>query len=517
MSADSNETLRATGFDPKPSASPIKDETPAQTQRGVWLAGIVGVILLAFVVFVLPSLAPNPAERDESASTNLDSVAGSNGSSNQSSASEIAANKVQERSPFAEAQLAKARRAAQEALQSLLETQARLEARAVKDWAPSEFSDATSQAIEGDQLYRDQEFGGAETKYLMAQSKLDALEVQLPEEVATRLEKLIASIEASQTGVAESLSQTLAQMAPDSTNVIETVERVAAMPEVAMLIEKASDLFSERELSSALEKIQEAIALDPAHKRLQALWAEYSAALNNEQFLAAMTRGFEALEANNFIGAKKAFNLAATLKPTDKSPAVALDQVKEKETLSKLNRLVQSAREFELSEAWDSAADAYRDALTLDPSLIQASEGLAVAEPMSKLFDRLQTIIDKSARLVDPSILSDAQATVAEATSNLKSKSEMPKLDALLTRVQAVVQEASTPLPVTFLSDGATEVTIKRVAKLGTLTSRVVSLRPGQYQVLGSRDGFRDVLVTLNAGVNRENQITISCTEAVGR
>lgn len=517
MSADSNETLRATGFDPKPSASPIQDESPAQAERGVWLAGIVGLILLALVVFVLPSLAPNPAERDKSASTNLDSVAGSNGSSNQRSTSQTAANQVQERSPFAEAQLAKARRAAQEALQGLLETQARLEARAVKDWAPTEYGDATSLAIEGDQLYRDQEFGGAETKYLMAQSKLDALEALLPEEVAARLEKLIASIEASQTGAAETLSQTLTQMAPDSTDVIEAVERVATMPEVAILIEKASDLFSERELSSALARIQEAIALDPAHKRLQALSAEYSAALNDEQFVAAMTRGFEALEANNFIGAKKAFNLATTLKPTDKSPAVALDQVMERETLSRLNRLVQSAREFELSEAWDSAADAYRDALALDPSLVQASEGLAIAEPMSNLFDRLTTIIDKSARLVDPSILSDAQATVAEAASNLKDKSEMPKLDALLSQAQAVVREASTPLPVTILSDGATEVTIKRVARLGTLTSRVVSLRPGQYQLLGSRDGFRDVLVTLNVGVNRENQLAISCTEAIGQ
>ena len=55
----------------------------------------------------------------------------------------------------------------------------------------------------------------------------------------------------------------------------------------------------------------------------------------------------------------------------------------------------------------------------------------------------------------------------------------------------------------------------KRVAKLAIyLSSRLAEV--GQYQVLGSRDGFRDVLVTLNVGVNRE-PVTIGCTEAIGR
>ena len=184
-----------------------------------------------------------------------------------------------------------------------------------------------------------------------------------------------------------------------------------------------------------------------------------------------MTRGFEALEAGNFAAAKTAFNSAATLKPNDNSPSVALAQAKEAEILSALNRYVITAEQEERNENWEAAAASYKEALTLDPSLVQASEGLARAEPMADLFSRLNTIVEKSARLVDPTILGDAKTTVEEAETALNNsdgKAAMPKLEALWNQTVKVVENASTPLPVTIVSDGATEITIKRVARLGT-------------------------------------------------
>ncbi len=513
MSSDSDDQLRAASFDPKPSAAPTLETSTSPNQSGVWIAGAIGVALLAFVVLVLPSLAPEPAT-----SPSLDTA----GSANTASSSDQVTSKrgeTEERSPFAEAQMAKARRAAQEALQQLLETQARLEARAVNVWAELEFSEATAVAVEGDVFYREQIFAEAETKYRAAQSALDAIEATLSEEISARLEMLLAAIEASDAEEASGLSQTLSQMAPDSAEVVEAVERVATIPEVAALIESASNLFDQRKFSDALEQIQSAIALDPVHKRLQALTQDYRSALTDDRFQKAMTQGFEALEAGNFAAAKTAFNSAAALKPNDKSPAVALAQAEEAEILSALNRYVVTAERQERDENWEAAAASYKEALKLDPSLVQASDGLARAEPMADLFSRLNTIIEKAARLVDPTILSDAQTTVSEAKAALNGsdgKGAMPKLEALWNQAVTVVENASTPLPVTIASDGLTEITIKRVARLGTLTSRTVSLRPGQYQLLGSRVGFRDVLVTLNVGVDRENSIDIRCTEAIG-
>lgn len=514
MSSNSDDRLRAASFDPKASETVASQPNTKPSQLGVWITGAVGLALLAFVVLVLPSLAPEPIapiSTDSFGSANTESASKQTTSSN---------SQDEERSPFVEAQMAKARRAAQEALQQLLETQSRLEARAVNAWAEVEFAEATAVAVEGDVFYREQRFSEAETTYRTAQSALDAIEAQLPQEVSTRLEMLLAAIQSSDAKKATDLSQTLSQMAPDSAEVAKALERVATIPDVAALIKSASTLFAQQSFNHALEQIYAAIALDPAHNRLLALARDYRSALTDDRFQKAMTQGFEALEMSDFAAAKTAFNSATALKPNDKSPGVALAQANEAEVLSALNRYVANAKQAELSESWKLAAGSYKEALALDPSLVQASEGLARAEPMGDLFSRLNTIVEKSARLVDPTILGDAQATVEEGKDALNKSigttSKMPKLEELWTQAAKVVENATTPLPVTIASDGVTEVTIKRVARLGTLTSRTVSLRPGQYQILGSRMGFRDVLVTLNVGVDLKNSIVIRCTEAIG-
>ncbi len=515
MPSDSDDRLRAASFDPRPSTTPNAEATEKPRQRGVWIAGAIGFLLLGFVVFILPSLTPEPklvSRVENSGTANTESLSqGVNDASREGS----------ERSPFAEAQLAKARRDAQEALQNLLETQARLEARSVSTWAETAFAEATEVAVEGDIFYREQNFAEAETKYRAAQTALDGIEARLPAEISARLEMLLTAIEASHAENAAALSQTLSQMAPDNADVIEAIERVPTIPEVATLIQTASDLFKQRSFEDALKQLEAASVLDPAHQRLKVLVRDYRNALTDDRFQKAMTRGFEALEADDFAAAKNAFNSAAALKPNDTSPRVALDQAEEAEILSALNRYVSNAEQQAASENWEAAATSYRAALALDPNLVQAAEGLARAEPMADLFSRLTTIVDKPARLVDPVILRDAQTTIEDARGELNdtpgAKSAMPKLDALWAKALEVVDNASTPLPVTIVSDGATEITIKRVARLGTLTSRTVSLRPGQYQLLGSRVGFRDVLMTLNVGVDRANTIEIRCTEAIGR
>ena len=278
MSSDSDDRLRAASFDPKPSAAPTPETSTKPSQSGVWIAGAIGVVLLAFVVLVLPSLAPEPAT-----SPSLDTASSAKTASN---GNQVASKRgePEERNPFAEAQMAKARRAAQEALQQLLETQARLEARAVNVWAELEFSEATAVAVEGDVFYREQIFAEAETKYREAQSALDAIEAQLSGEISTRLEILLAAIEASDAEKAAGLSKTLSQMAPDSAEVVEAVERVATIPDVAALIESASNLFDQRSFSEALEQIQSAIALDPVHKRLKGLAKDYRSALTDDRF-----------------------------------------------------------------------------------------------------------------------------------------------------------------------------------------------------------------------------------------
>ena len=106
---------------------------------------------------------------------------------------------------------------------------------------------------------------------------------------------------------------------------------------------------------------------------------------------------------------------------------------------------------------------------------------------------------------------SEAEAALAANTQT------SPVLKGKVAAVRSAVATASTPLPVVITSDGLTEITIKRVVRLGTVSSRTISLRPGQYQFLGSRDGYRDVLVTASINATSDNRIDVRCEEAIIR
>jgi hypothetical protein len=68
-----------------------------------------------------------------------------------------------------------------------------------------------------------------------------------------------------------------------------------------------------------------------------------------------------------------------------------------------------------------------------------------------------------------------------------------PRLSQRLDELKALVDAARTPVKVMIKSDNLTEVAVYKVGKLGRFTTRELSLRPGTYTVVGSRDGYKDV------------------------
>ena len=514
MTDDSKDALRAASFEPRSDALSAHEVAEAPRPIGIWIASAVGAMLLGFVVFVLPQLAHTPDTQSSAVSSSIAEgtqiVPASSPSGSQENASE--------RSPFAEAQLAKARRSAQEVLQSLLETQSRLESRGVDQWAADDFLAASAVALDGDALYRAQDFVAAEALYQQALDSLNGLEARLSDEIDKRLALLFDAIESGDEATAGIIAPLLQQMAPDSDAVFDAVERVPFMPVIADLETAAKSNFEQGRLNTAVAQVDEALALDPAHQRLADVARQYKSALTQQRFEDAMTTGFGLLGNNDFAGARAAFQSARNILPAANGPKAALAQLEEAETLSRLNDLLNQATDLAAQEQWAKAVEVLEAALAIDASLVEASDGLDRARPLAELFAKLDTIVEKQARLVDPVVLSEAELSLSEAEAALAANVQtMPVLKEKVAAVQSAVATASTPLPVVITSDGLTEITIKRVARLGTVSSRTVSLRPGQYQFLGSRDGYRDVLVTASINATSDNRIDVRCEEAIIR
>ena len=514
MTDDSKDALRAASFEPRAATQSTQEISDAPRPVGTWIALAIGAVLLGFVVFILPQFAPAPDTPSSGAPSTISEDTQTAPASSTSATQENAS----ERSPFAEAQLAKVRRSAQEVLQSLLETQSRLESRGVDQWAANDFLSASAVALEGDSLYRAQDFEAAEALYQQALDSLNGLEARLSDEIDRRLALLLDAIESGDEATAGTIAPLLQQMAPDSDAVFDAVERVPLMPAITEFETAAKASFEQGRLSTAVSQVDEALGLDPAHQRLAKVARQYKSALTQQRFEDAMTKGFALLGNNDFTGARASFQSARNILPAANGPRAALAQLEEAETLSSLNDLLSQAADFAAKEQWAKAVEVLEAALAIDASLVEASDGLDQARPLAELFAKLDTIVEKQARLVDPVVLSEAQLSLSEAEAALAANTQTaPVLKGKVAVVRSAVATASTPLPVVITSDGLTEITIKRVARLGTVSSRTVSLRPGQYQFLGSRDGYRDVLVTASINATSDNRIDVRCEEAIIR
>ena len=71
-------------------------------------------------------------------------------------------------------------------------------------------------------------------------------------------------------------------------------------------------------------------------------------------------------------------------------------------------------------------------------------------------------------------------------------------------------------ITVTLRSDSETEVIVYKVARLGRFAERALTLRPGTYTAVGTRDGYRDVRHKFTiAHDTTPAPVTIICTEPI--
>jgi hypothetical protein len=141
-------------------------------------------------------------------------------------------------------------------------------------------------------------------------------------------------------------------------------------------------------------------------------------------------------------------------------------------------------------EDWNGAAAAYRKALAIDSAAAFARTGLRHAEEHIELHRQFDHYLAKPGRLYSAEPLANAQKLLSSVP---KAPAGEPRLAEKIARLQALVDGAATPVRVVLNSDGETNVVIYHVGRLGRFDRHQLDLRPGDYTVVGSRPGYRDV------------------------
>jgi hypothetical protein len=170
------------------------------------------------------------------------------------------------------------------------------------------------------------------------------------------------------------------------------------------------------------------------------------------------------------------------------------------------------ASALEARGRWNEAGEIYEAALQQDPSLGFAQEGKerAAAHGGGPGPD-LQAFLEHPERLLAP-------ATREKAAALLRKIGDQPEIPENVRvqgmRLQALLGQLDSPVHVSVISDGDTDVTIADIGQLGAFGRRDIDLKPGYYVVIGTRARYREVRRDITVAPGEENAtINITCTE----
>ena len=405
------------------------------------------------------------------------------------------------------------REEAEALLAQLLTQQGQLDGQSATEWGGEDFEQYEILAREGDDAYLSNAFYDAVPAYSQA---LEIGEILLRRSVDLITATLSAGEEALDAGNATlALEQFELVLSIEGENLIARAGLIRAqrLPEVLSLMKTGEDLRREADYETAANHYREALTIDslwlPARTALEAV----NTIISDRRFDTLMSQGLGALIEEDYSDAYDFFDLALAIRPDSPDALNSLTQAEQGQKLDEIALTEARALAFESRELWDMAVRLYTDMLVTDNTLEFAQQGLLRARDRADLNLKLVNVIENPNLLFSDLVLRDAEVLLVEA-----SAIQQPglQLAAQISDLSRLVQIASTPIPVEIYSDEQTEVTVYRVGSLGKFLVKTLSLRPGNYTVVGSRIGYVDVRHELQVlPESAVSPIRVECMESI--
>ncbi|MCC5887135.1 MAG: hypothetical protein JJT88_11950 [Gammaproteobacteria bacterium] len=494
--------------------APSTAETSGRPRRrGLFVGLAVGLLIMAGLVLLLPgmlrpdleSIATGPATPAPSVIREREGRDGRAPASSGEQADPVA--------PYQQSLFERERRAVEDLISRLLDLQDELEGKAVERWGAEELAAARSLATEGDEAFLAESFDTARTRYQMAIGALEDLLGKAAAAFDAAIKRGQAALEAGQSGDAKEAFELAAAIRPGATAARRGLQRAAVLDDVLTAIRDADRLLARGELEAAKERLEAALALDSETEAAKTALADVRRRIADRDFNAALSRGYAALADGRLDRARAAFQEARRLRPGAAEVEEGLLLVEQDSTDRRIADLRQEAEALLEAEQWAKAAERYADALELDATLSFARQGRSQALTLADLEERMQETLAAPDRLSEDVILDEARKLLGEARAIDQPR---PQFAAQIEELSELLAVAAQPVAVVLKSDGATEVTILRVARLGSFEQRNIDLRPGLYTAVGTRPGFRDIRLEFRVAPNPSaNEVMIRTEERI--
>jgi tetratricopeptide (TPR) repeat protein len=489
----------------------IKDSN--STSLLLW-AGLATLLLLVItVIFLLPKAVDNSIsshELNENVLPKAENI--EKGSTDQSKQDERQEARQLVKTEPQEEQ-GQARIETEALLAKLIDIEKKLQNHAVDKWAPEEYAQAIEKGRTGDEYYRQRKYPQAIEHFQNAIAGLEVLEQRIKPVLE---QALLGGEQALKQADQETATQQFElAIAIDSGDIRakQGLQRASTIKDLFEIMQRASRFESHGQLQQALSTYREAMVLDPLSEEAKSSFARVDSKLKQQAFDQAIATAYKALQKGQYTDAQAAFNAAKTIRPDSDKPQIGLNKVADAVRQEKIESLLYEANHFAELQEWQRAATSYEKVLQLEKHHMLAQQGLEESQAKANILKELKVALDSSDQLYKDEVLEKAE-DLLRAIAGLEHPGSI--IEGYYQQLGQLVRVATTPISITLESDRNTQVTIYKIARLGTFGKHQLQLRPGPYTIVGTRTGYRDVRLNIQVSPKINNStILVVCEEPI--
>ncbi|WP_102794195.1 hypothetical protein [Bowmanella denitrificans] len=266
-------------------------------------------------------------------------------------------------------------------------------------------------------------------------------------------------------------------------------QRLDVFAQVEQLLKDAQIAEAENDLGKQVALLEQAKSLDPARHELDKLLSDVKTRWRDLQFSNLIEQGFDLLRQNDLQGATTKLEQARKLdsqRPETKVLATQIQATSQSQGLTQLLEQIQAAT---VADNWQQVAVLTSAGLKRFPNHQQLLQNHQLAGQINKASSRLKQFMADPQRLQDSGIADAARQTLVEYQTlgqySFNLTMQMQSLEQALT-------DNSQAVSLNLQSDGKTQIQVVGVGQVGQVSERTLQLPPGDYVLLGSREGYRD-------------------------
>jgi len=380
-------------------------------------------------------------------------------------------------------------------------------------WGAEEYDAMMTLSQKGDRLLMDRSFAAAAKTYAQAAQKAKGLIDNSGAVFQKLVEQGLKALENEDSAVALQKFSTALRIQPSDESARRNLDRAEKLDEVNRLITSGENHEENNRIAFALADFQKAVQLDPESGKAQNGLNRLKEKIAEEQFQKLISDGLTAYHNGHYQLARTTLLKAKSFRSDSREVKNALLQVDEAIRLNTIEKLREKAMSAEQAENWEQALESYLAVLNIDPDISFAVQGKKRALDQIQVSKRIEFFLEKPDAMESDRQLENATRLIEEAE---KLDQKGPHFNTRLNELKTLVEIAGTPVKVIIDSDNLTEIAVYKVGKLGKFTFRELSLRPGTYTVVGSRNGYQDVRLKITVKPGQKSlRVSVICNMKV--